>query len=253
MPIVKTDSEIKLISESCKIVAEVLYRLKSYIRPGVITKELDIIAEDLILSKSAKPAFKGYKTFDSVPYPATLCISVNDEVVHGIPGDRILQEGDIVSLDCGVFKNGYYGDAAVTYSVGVISDDKKKLIEVTEDALYKGIEQAIENNRLSDISYAIQSRVERDGFSVVRDLTGHGIGKQLHEEPAIPNYGRKGLGIKLKKNMTLAIEPMVNMGDYRIKLEQDGWTIKTCDGLPSAHFEHTIVVQSKKAEILTVY
>lgn len=253
MSLVKTKDEIKLIEKSCKIVAEVLYKLKKYIKPGITTKELDTIAEDIILSRNALPAFKGYKTLDSPPYPATLCVSINNEVVHGIPGDKVLKEGDIVSIDCGVVKDHYYGDAAITYGVGAISKELERLLMTTKYALFEGIAMAIENNRVTDISYAIQSYVEKEGFSVVRDLTGHGIGRKLHEEPAIPNFGRKGLGIKLKENMTLAIEPMVNMGHYGVKIAEDGWTIITVDGKPSAHFEHTVVVKKNKAEILTVY
>ncbi len=250
---IKTKKEIDYIRESCKIVAETLQLLKRNVRPGVTTKEIDQIAEDYILSNNAIAAFKGYSQGgSSVDYPASICTSIDEEVVHGIPRNRVLNEGEIISLDVGVEKNGYFGDAALTVAVGNISEEKKKLMEVTERSLYIGIEQAVEKNRVHDISFAVQDFVEANGFSVVRDLCGHGVGKHLHEEPSVPNYGKKGTGHKLKNGMTIAIEPMVNMGKYVVKTLFDGWTVVTADGLPSAHFEHTILINDGKPEILSV-
>jgi methionyl aminopeptidase len=250
---IKTKKEIDYIRESCKIVAETLQLLKGNVRPGITTKELDRIAEDYILSNNGIAAFKGYSQGgSSIDYPAAICSSIDDEVVHGIPGNRVLKEGEIVSLDVGVQKKGYFGDAALTVAVGTISEEKKKLMDVTEKSLYMGIEQAVLDNRVHDISSAVQDYVEMNGFSVVRDLCGHGVGKFLHEEPSVPNYGKKGTGAKLKNGMTIAIEPMVNMGKYSVKTNYDGWTVLTLDGLPSAHFEHTILISNGKPEILTV-
>lgn len=249
---IKTKKEIDLIRESCRIVAETLQLVAKNIRPGVTTKELDIIAEEYILSNGAKAAFKGYSQAGSYDYPASLCISIDNEVVHGIPSERVLKEGEIVSIDVGVLKRGYYGDAALSVGVGEISHHKKKLLNVTEQALYKGIAEAKVNNRVHDISSAVQIYVEANGFSVVKDLCGHGVGKFLHEDPAVPNYGDPRTGAKLKKGMTLAIEPMVNIGSYKVKTAKDGWTVLTEDGLPSAHFEHTILISDASAEILTV-
>lgn len=249
---IKTKKEIDYIRESCKIVAETLKLVSNNIRPGIATKELDQIAEQYILSNDAKAAFKGYSQAGSYDYPASICVSIDDEVVHGIPSDRILKEGDLVSIDVGVLKNGYFGDAAISVPVGEVSAEKKKLLEVTEKSLYEGINEAKLNNRVHDISFAIQSYVEFHGFSVVQDLCGHGVGKFLHEEPAVPNFGSRGTGAKLKKGMTLAIEPMVNAGNYKIKTAKDGWTVLTQDGLPSAHFEHTILISNGLPEILTV-
>lgn len=251
MIIIKTGKAIDYIRESCRIVAETLQLLKRSVKPGITTYELDKIAEDYILSKEAIPAFKGYG-HPRNPFPAALCSSVNAEVVHGIPAEKKLNEGDIVSLDIGVLKNGFYGDAALTVAVGAIRSELQRLMDVTEKSLYLGIEQAVENNRVHDISAAVQTYVEANGFSVVRDLCGHGVGKRLHEEPSIPNFGKKGTGPKLKTGMTLAIEPMINMGGYQVYTAADDWTIVTRDGLPSAHFEHTILVNGNKPEILTV-
>jgi len=248
---IKTGIAVDYIKESCKIVAETLQVLKKSVKPGMETSELDKIAEDYILSCGGYPAFKGYGP-SSNPFPSALCCSVNDEVVHGIPGSLILREGDIVSLDIGVVKNNYYGDAALTVGVGNISEEAQRLMDVTEKSLYIGIEQAVQNNRVHDISFAVQSYVEANSYSVVRDLCGHGVGKKLHEEPSIPNYGRKGTGPKLKTGMTLAIEPMVNAGAYAVIWENDGWSVKTKDGSLSAHFEHTVLVNGNSPEILTV-
>ncbi|MFA3782852.1 type I methionyl aminopeptidase [Melioribacteraceae bacterium 4301-Me] len=251
MILIKTRKEIDKIKESCVIVAETLQLLKRYAKPGVKTIELDKIAEDYILSNNARAAFKGYSQAGSFNFPASICSSIDDEVVHGIPSDRILQEGEILSIDVGVEKNGYFGDAALTVAIGNISNEKKELMRVTEEALYLGIEQAVVNNRLGDISYAIQNYVEKNGFSVVRELCGHGVGKYLHEDPQIPNFGKKGSGTIIKNGMTLAIEPMVNAGSYKVKVASDGWTVYTSDGSPSAHFEHTIAIVDNKPEILT--
>jgi methionyl aminopeptidase len=249
---IKTKKEIDLIRESCKIVAETLQLMKANVRPGITTRELDRIAEDYILSNGASAAFKGYSQGGAVDFPGSICTSIDEAVVHGIPGERILKEGEIISLDVGVFKNGYFGDAALSVAVGEISAEKRKLLEVTEKSLYIGIEQAVASNRVHDISSAIQNYVESNGFSVVRELCGHGVGKYLHEEPSVPNFGKKGTGPKLKNGMTLAIEPMVNMGRQEVKTNSDGWTVLTIDGLPSAHFEHTILISNGKPEILTV-
>jgi len=251
--LIKTKKEIDYIRESCRIVAETLQLMKSNVKPGVTTKELDQIAEDYILSNNATAAFKGYSQGgSSIDFPASICASVDEAVVHGIPDSRVLKNGEIISLDVGVNKNGYFGDAALSVAVGEVSDEKRKLLEVTEKSLYQGIEQARDGNRVHDISAAVQEYVEANGFSIVRDLCGHGVGKFLHEDPAIPNFGNKGTGPKLKRGMTLAIEPMVNMGMYDVRTAPDGWTIVTADGLPSAHFEHTILISNGKPEILSV-
>ncbi len=250
---IKTKKEIDFIRESCKIVAETLQLLKGNVKPGISTLELDKIADDYILSNSAIAAFKGYSQAGSFDFPGSICASIDDEVVHGIPvADRILNEGEIISLDVGVLKNGYFGDAALSVAVGNISEEKKKLMDVTEKSLYMGIAEAKLNNHVHDISAAVQEYVETNGFSIVRDLCGHGVGKFLHEEPSVPNFGKKGTGAKLRKGMTIAIEPMVNMGSYKVKTNSDGWTVLAEDGLPSAHFEHTILISNGSPEILTV-
>jgi len=250
--LIKTKTEIDLIRDSSKIVAETLQLLKSKVKPGISTLELDQLAEDYIKSNDAEPAFKGYSQGGAPVYPATICASVDEEVVHGIPGSRVLKNGEIISLDVGVIKNGYYGDAALTVAVGEISDEKKKLMDVTEKSLYIGIEQAKAGNRVHDISNAVQEYVESFGFSVVRDLCGHGVGKYLHEPPSVPNFGKRNTGAKLKNGMTIAIEPMINIGEYKVRTKNDGWTIVTNDGLASAHFEHTIAILDNKPEILSV-
>ncbi len=253
MILIKTKKEIDFIRESCRIVAEVLQLMKRYAKAGVTTLELDKIAEDYILSNNARAAFKGYSQADSFDYPSSICSSIDDEVVHGIPGNRVLKEGDLLSIDVGVEKNNYFGDAAISIAIGKISEEKKKLMDVTEKSLYLGIEQAVAGNRIGDIGNAIQTYVESFGFSVVRDLCGHGVGKHLHEDPQIPNYGKRGTGALIKNGMTLAIEPMINMGSYKVFVDEDGWTVKTIDGLPSAHFEHTIAIIDGKPEILTIF
>lgn len=249
---IKTQKEIDLIKESCRIVAETLSLVKSNVRVGVTTLELDLIAEDYIRSNNAIPAFKGYSQGGLPGFPGSICISINNAVVHGIPGQVKLEEGDLISLDVGVLKNNYYGDAAITVANGKVTDEKKMLLEVTEKSLQLGIEQAKSGNRVHDISAAVQDYVEQNGFSIVRDLCGHGVGKFLHEDPAVPNFGRKGTGAKLKRGMTIAIEPMVNAGGYEVITSSDGWTVLTADGSPSAHFEHTVLILDNSPEILTV-
>lgn len=252
MILIKSKREIDFIRESSKIVAETLQLLKRYAKAGVTTLELDKIAEDYIRSNNARPAFKGYSQAGSIDFPGSICSSIDDEVVHGIPSNRILKDGEILSIDVGVEKNGYYGDAALTVAIGEISDEKKKLMDVTEKSLYVAIEQAVEKNRIGDISNAIQTYVDTHGYGIVRELTGHGVGKYLHEEPQIPNYGKKNSGSIIKNGMTLAIEPMINLGTHKVIVAEDGWTILTADGKPSAHFEHTIAIIDGKPEILTI-
>tara|TARA_B100001540_G_scaffold69624_1_gene62700 strand:+ start:1126 stop:1899 length:774 start_codon:yes stop_codon:yes gene_type:complete len=244
----KTEEEIDLVRNSSLLVAKTHAEIASLIIPGVTTLELDKIAEEFIFDNGGKPAFKGYGGF-----PNTLCVSPNEQVVHGIPNNDILKEGDILSVDCGVFMDGFYGDSAYTYKVGNVDSLKSSLLDVTKKALYKGIEQAVEGNRIGDISHAIQTYAEASGYSVVRELVGHGIGRNLHESPEVPNYGKKGEGILLKEGLIIAIEPMINMGSKEILQHNDGWTITTFDNQPSAHFEHTVVVRNKKAEVLSSF
>jgi methionyl aminopeptidase len=244
--ILKSQDEIKRMAESCRIVAEVLDGIRQIIVPGIATKELDEFAESFIVQRGARPAFKGYKG-----YPASVCVSVNEQVVHGIPSSTKMKEGDIVSLDIGVYYKGFYGDAAVTLPVGKISVEQKRLLSATEKALQLGIEKAVIGNRISDISAAIQNYAESEGFSVVRDLVGHGIGRELHEEPQVPNFGRPGQGPELREGMTLAIEPMVNAGGWEVVLLNDGWTTVTKDRSLSAHFEHTVAVTKNGSIVLT--
>ena len=242
----KTNREIEIIKANGRILAKTLQLLKEKIKPGVTTKELDRLAEEFIRKQGAYPAFKGYRGF-----PASICVSINDEVVHGIPGERVVEEGQIVSVDVGVFKDNYYADGAFTFAVGQVSDRARNLLFVTQEALKRGLLAVSEGGFLSDVSYAIQSFVERMGFSVVRDLVGHGIGMSMHEEPQIPNFGPPGRGPILKKGMVLAIEPMVNTGSFEIETKADNWTIVTRDGSLSAHFEHTVAVTENGARILT--
>ncbi|MCC6253251.1 MAG: type I methionyl aminopeptidase [Bacteroidia bacterium] len=244
----KTKEEIELIRISSLLVGKTLAQVAKHIKPGVKTIELDKIAEQFILDHDAKPAFKGYGGF-----PNSLCISVNSEVVHGIPGNYVLKDGDIVSVDCGVVKNQFYGDSAYTFAVGEITTEAKKLLEVTKQSLYKGIENAIAGKRIGDIGAAVQNHAEAAGFSVVRELVGHGVGKSLHESPEVPNYGTRGKGILLQSGIVIAIEPMINMGKKEVIRGKDGWTIKTTDGKLSAHFEHTVLVDKGKADILSSF
>lgn len=247
MVILKLPEEIEKLRTSNLIVAEILEELRERISPGVTTRELNGLSEDLSRKRRVRPAFKGYRG-----YPFALCTSVNGEVVHGMPSDRPLIAGDILSLDFGVEYKGYFGDAAVTVPVGAVSAAARKLMKATEEGLYNAIRQAQAGNRLGDVSSAVQERVEADGFSVVRDFVGHGIGRSLHEEPQIPNYGVRGRGIELRPGMVLAIEPMVNEGSYRVKILPDGWTVVTEDGKLSAHFEHSVAITENGPDILSL-
>lgn len=246
MVILKSSEEIKKIYASNQIVAEILSKLESEIKPGIDTLYLNDLSERLAYERNAIPAFKGYRGF-----PYSICASLNNTVVHGFPSKTPLNEGDIISLDFGILLNGYYGDSAITVAVGKISESTRKLTQVTEDALYKGINKAVPGGRLSDISHAIQTYVEAAGFSVVRKFVGHGIGSDLHEEPQIPNFGKPGMGVRLKPGMTLAIEPMVNEKNYDVEILEDGWTAVTKDGSLSAHFEHTIAITESSPIILS--
>jgi methionyl aminopeptidase len=244
--VLKSPEEIEKMAKACRIVAEVLESLKNMIKTGITTKDLESFADERIRALGGVPAFKGYRG-----YPASICTSVNDEVVHGIPSSRRLNDGDIISIDIGVYKDGFYGDGASTVPVGNIDSKSAKLIKVTEEALYFGIENAVEAKRLFDISSAVQRHVEENGFSIVRLFVGHGIGRELHEEPQVPNYGNPGHGPRLREGMTLAIEPMVNAGTHQVRILDDGWTAVTADGAKSAHFEHTVLVTANKPIILT--
>ena len=250
----KNREEIELMRESALMVSRTLGIIAREIKPGVIPANLDKLAEEYIRDNGGIPAFKGFKGPRGAPdFPATLCISINEAVVHGIPTKQALKEGDIISVDCGVKKNGFYGDHAYTFGVGEISAEAKKLIEVTKESLYLGIQQMVSGNRIGDISHAIQQHAEKNGFGVVRELVGHGLGRTMHEEPEVPNYGKRGDGPKIKEGMVLAIEPMINMGTKNIKQLNDGWTIITADNKPSAHFEHDVAVVDGKPEILSSY
>ncbi|MFH1783962.1 MAG: type I methionyl aminopeptidase [bacterium] len=246
MIVIKSPREIEEMRKSARIVAQVSQRLRDAIKPGVSSKKLDDIAVEWIKKYDAKPAFLGYRGF-----PASVCTSFNEQVVHGIPGDRLLQDGDIISVDVGVFFEGFCGDMAFTAGVGSIDNQKEKLLRVTEDSLYKGTEKALASGHLGDISNAIQTFVEGQGFSVVRDFVGHGIGREMHEEPQIPNFGPQGKGPKLEVGMVLALEPMVNMGTWQVRVLPDGWTVVTADGSLSCHFEHMIAIGENGPEILT--
>lgn len=247
MIIIKSEEEIRKVGRACRIVAETLEFIKDFVKEGVSTRELELKAEEFILARGGTPAFKGYRGF-----PASICTSVNEQVVHGIPSAARLREGDIVSIDLGVYFEGFYGDAAVTLPVGTVSPAARQLLRVTEEALWAGIRAAREGARVSDIGSAVQGHVETSGFSVVRTFVGHGIGKLLHEEPQIPNYGTPGKGPRLREGMTLAIEPMVNAGGYEVVILEDGWTAVTADGSLSAHFEHTVAVTGDGATVLTM-
>ena len=244
----RSEDEIDLIRESSLLVAKTHAEISALIKPGVTTLQLDKIAEEFIRDNGGIPAFKGYSGF-----PNTLCASLNEQVVHGIPNNNPLNEGDIISIDCGVVMNGYFGDSAYTYEVGEVSEEVKNLLIRTKESLYKGIEQAVSGNRVGDIGFAIQKHVEQFGYGVVREMVGHGVGKNLHEEPQVPNYGKRGRGIMLKEGLVIAIEPMINLGTRRIKQLSDGWTIITVDKKYSAHFEHTVVVRKGKAEVLSSF
>ncbi len=244
----KTKEEIELIRESSLLVGKTLAEVAKIIKPGITTLSLDKIAEEFIKDNDAVPAFKGYSGF-----PNTLCISINSHVVHGIPGKYLLKDGDIVSVDCGAVKNKFFGDSAYTFAIGEVKPQILNLLKITKESLYKGIEAAIVGNRVGDIGEAVQTHAEKNGYSVVRELVGHGIGKDLHESPEVPNYGKKGSGLKLLEGLVIAIEPMINMGKKAIIQENDGWTIRTADNLASAHFEHTIAVGKNQADILSSF
>lgn len=243
---IKTSQDIMKIKKSCEIVAELLAEIELMIKPGISTIDLDIFAEIFIRKRKGVPAFKGYRN-----YPSTICASINEVIVHGIPNEKKLKEGDIVGIDVGVILDGYYGDAAATFAVGKIEEKYLNLINVTKQSLYVGIEQAVENKKIGDISHAIQEYVESRGYNVIRDFVGHGVGLRLHEEPKIPNYGEQNTGPRLRAGMVLAIEPMVCMGNYEVEILEDEWTARTKDGSYAAHFEHTIVITNDKPIILT--
>jgi methionyl aminopeptidase len=251
MPEYKSDREIEIMREAGRIVAEVLDLLEEHIKPGVTTAELDRLAEEHILSRGATPAFKGYRMGGNT-YPASICASIDEVVVHGIPSQRKLVEGEIIAIDVGTFKDGYCGDGARTYAVGEINEEKRRLMDVTRQALESGIQQAVVGNHLGDISAAIQKTAEQNGFAVVRDMVGHGIGRRMHEDPQVHNFGEPGTGPLLKAGLVLAIEPMVNAGGYAISFKPDGWTTVTADGSPSAHFEHTVAITRDGPDILTL-
>ena len=244
----KTDVEVGFIRESNMLVSRTLAEMASIIRPGITTLYLDQVAESFIRDNGATPAFKGYGGF-----PNTLCTSVNDEVVHGIPSNYVLKEGDIISVDCGVILNGWYGDSAYTFPVGEIKEEIRRLLEYTKASLEEGVNQTISGNRIGDISNAIQTKAESGGYSVVRELVGHGIGKKLHENPEVANWGKKGSGPKMQKGLVICIEPMINLGRKETVQMSDGWTIKTVDGKPSAHFEYAVAVDKEKADVLTTF
>jgi methionyl aminopeptidase len=249
MILYKTKAEIELIRESSLLVSKTLAEVATIIRPGISTLYLDQFAEKFIRANGAIPSFKGYRSF-----PFTCCISVNDAVVHGFPTKNELKNGDVVSVDVGVFKNGFHGDSAYTFAVGEIGDDVKQLLAVTKESLYKGIEKAIVGNRVGDIAFSVQDYTERKyGYGVVRELVGHGLGRNLHEDPQVPNYGKRGTGAKLKEGMVIAIEPMINLGTKDIYHDEDGWTIRTKDKKPAAHYEHTICIKKDKADILSSF
>ncbi|MCX6253015.1 MAG: type I methionyl aminopeptidase [Bacteroidia bacterium] len=245
---IKTDEEVGLLKESNMLVSRTLAEIASKIRPGITTLYLDKLAESFIRDNGATPAFKGYGGF-----PNTLCTSVNDEVVHGIPSDYILKEGDIISVDCGVILNGWYGDSAYTFPVGEIKKDVRRLLDFTRAALEEGVKEAVAGNRVGDISFAVQTKAESGGFSVVRELVGHGIGRKLHEQPEVANWGKKGTGPKMEKGLVICIEPMINTGKKETLQMKDGWTIKTADGKPSAHYEYAVAVDKRKADVLTTF
>jgi methionyl aminopeptidase len=244
----KTVEEIEEIRKSSLLVGKTLAEVARHIRPGVTTAELDSVAEKFILDHGALPSFKGYHG-----YRHTLCISVNEEIVHGIPGSRVVRDGDLLSVDCGVYFNGFHGDSAYTFPVGEVSAEKLNLLKVTKTSLYKGLAKAVAGNRVGDISAAIQEYAEKNGYGVVRELVGHGIGRKLHEKPEVPNYGKKGSGMLMKAGMTIAIEPMINMGSRHVRQMEDGWTVITQDRKPSAHFEHTVAVGEQQADILSSF
>jgi methionyl aminopeptidase len=244
----KTDEEIRLLKESNMLVSRTLAEIAALIKPGITTLSLDSFAETFIRDNGALPAFKGYGGF-----PGTLCTSVNDEIVHGFPSKYILKEGDIISVDCGVILNGWYGDSAYTFAVGEISGEVRRLLDYTKESLEEGVKEAVVGKRIGDISFAVQNKAESGGYSVVRELVGHGLGRKLHEQPEVPNYGKRGTGTKLEKGLVICIEPMINLGRKETKQMRDGWTVKTVDGKPSAHFEYAVAVDKGRADVLTTF
>lgn len=253
MIFLKTDDEIELLRQSNLLVGRALAEVAKLIKPGVTTLELDRVAEEFIRDNGAIPTFKGFPNQYGQPFPGSICASVNDQVVHGIPNDKPLQEGDIVSVDCGTYMNGFCGDSAYTFCVGEVAPEVRKLLKVTKEALYKGIENAVHGKRLGDIGSAVQDHCEKHAYGVVREFVGHGIGKEMHEEPPVPNYGKRGSGVLLKSGMCIAIEPMITLGSPQIYMEPDRWTIRTRDGKWAAHFEHTLAVRKGKAEVLSTF
>lgn len=245
----KTNEEIELIRKSSLLVSATLAEVANFLKPGITTLQVDVMAEKFIRDNGAVPSFKNYKGF-----PFTCCISVNDAVVHGFPDKNELRDGDVVSVDVGVYMNGYHGDSAYTFAIGSITDDVKKLLRVTKESLYKGVEKAVAGNRVGDIAFAVQEHTERQyGYGVVRELVGHGLGKHLHEDPQVPNFGKRGTGLKMKEGLVIAIEPMINLGKKDVYYDDDGWTVRTKDGKPAAHYEHTVCVQKNKPDILSSF
>lgn len=253
MIFLKTEDEIELLRQSNVLVGKTLAELAKLIRPGVTTAMLDRVAEEFIRDHGATPAFKGFPNPYGPAFPGSICASVNDVVVHGIPNDIPLEEGDIISIDCGTYLNGFYGDSAYTFCVGEVAEPVRELLRTTKESLYRGIEQAVHGKRLGDIGYAVQEHCENRSYGVVREFVGHGIGKEMHEEPHVPNYGKRGNGLLLKKGMCIAIEPMITMGDRRIQMDADRWTVRTVDHKPAAHYEHTLAIGNGRADILSTF
>ncbi len=249
----KTEDEIELLRQSNLLVGKTLAEVAKMIKPGVTTRQMDKVAEEFIRDNGAIPTFKGFPSPSGLPFPGALCTSVNDAVIHGIPNDRPLEEGDIVSVDCGTFMNGFCGDSAYTFCVGEVAPEILKLLKVTKESLYLGIENAVHGKRLGDIGFAVQQHCESNSYQVVREFVGHGIGKEMHEDPQVPNYGRKGYGSMLKRGLCIAIEPMITLGSRQLYIENDGWTVRTRDGKCAAHFEHTVAVNHGKADILSSF
>lgn len=253
MIFLKTEDEIELLRQSNLLVGKTLAEVAKLIKPGVTTRELDRVAEEFIRDHGAIPTFKGYPNHLRDPFPAALCTSVNQQVVHGVPGDVVLEDGDIVSVDCGTLLNGFCGDSAYTFAVGEVSEEVRLLLSTTKEALYEGIRQAVHGKRIGDIGYAVQHYCESRGYGVVREFVGHGIGRTMHEEPQVPNYGRRGTGPLMKRGLCIAIEPMITLGNRQVILENDGWSVSTRDGKCAAHFEHTVAVGMDQADVLSSF